>query len=87
MRLPAAGEGDDEFLASDVDAREGAHDGDRHRHQRDLPQAAPALEEAVLSNADHTTHQLQQVVRRVVGRWVNEAYRRRPMIIPLVIEA
>ena len=33
------------------------------------------------------THQLQQVVRRVVGRWVNESYRRRPMIIPLVIEA
>lgn len=31
--------------------------------------------------------QLQQVVRRVVGRWVNESYRRRPMIIPLVIEA
>jgi ribonuclease J len=33
------------------------------------------------------THQLQQVVRRVVGRWVSESYRRRPMIIPLVIEA
>jgi len=32
------------------------------------------------------TFQLQQVVRRVVGRWVNEAYRRRPMIIPLVVE-
>ena len=33
------------------------------------------------------TYQLQQVVRRVVGRWVNESYRRRPMIIPLVVEA
>ena len=33
------------------------------------------------------THQLQQMVRRVVGRWVNESYRRRPMIIPLVVEA
>ena len=31
-------------------------------------------------------HQLQQVVRRVVGRWVNEAYRRRPMIVPSVLE-
>jgi ribonuclease J len=31
-------------------------------------------------------HQLQQVVRRVVGRWVNEAYRRRPMIVPTVVE-
>ncbi|WP_033344721.1 ribonuclease J [Catenuloplanes japonicus] len=31
-------------------------------------------------------HQLQQIVRRVVGRWVNEAYRRRPMIVPNVVE-
>jgi ribonuclease J len=30
---------------------------------------------------------LQQTVRRVVGRWVNRAHRRRPMIIPVVIEA
>jgi ribonuclease J len=32
------------------------------------------------------THQLQQVVRRTVGRWVNDAYRRRPMIVPTVVE-
>lgn len=32
-------------------------------------------------------YQLQQVVRRVVGRWVSRAHRRRPMIIPVVIEA
>lgn len=32
-------------------------------------------------------HQLQQIIRRVVGRWVNESYRRRPMILPLVVEA
>ena len=32
-------------------------------------------------------YQLQQTVRRVVGRWVNKAHRRRPMIIPVVIEA
>lgn len=31
-------------------------------------------------------HQLQQVVRRTVGRWVNETYRRRPMIVPTVVE-
>jgi len=31
-------------------------------------------------------HQLQQIVRRTVGRWVNEAYRRRPMIVPFVVE-
>ncbi len=32
-------------------------------------------------------YQLQQTVRRVVGRWVNKTHRRRPMIIPVVIEA
>ena len=26
-------------------------------------------------------------IRRVMGRWVNRAHRRRPMIIPVVIEA
>jgi ribonuclease J len=25
-------------------------------------------------------------VRRIVGRWVNENYRRRPMIIPVVMK-
>ncbi|VXB12459.1 ribonuclease J [Citricoccus sp. K5] len=48
---------------------------------------ARALEEAVQSNADHTTHQLQQVVRRVIGTWVNRKLRRRPMIVPVVLEA
>ena len=33
------------------------------------------------------SYQLQQIIRRVVGRWVNRAHRRRPMIIPVVIEA
>jgi ribonuclease J len=31
-------------------------------------------------------HQLQQVVRRTVGRWVSDHYRRRPMIVPVVLE-
>ncbi|WP_458116862.1 ribonuclease J [Arthrobacter sp. D2-10] len=51
------------------------------------PKISSALAEAVMSNKDHTTHQLQQVVRRVVGTWVNRRYRRRPMIIPVVLEA
>lgn len=51
------------------------------------PKIAAALEEAVTNNADHTTHQLQQVVRRVIGTWVNRKLRRRPMIIPVVLEA
>ena len=32
------------------------------------------------------THSLQQLVRRAVGKWVNETYGRRPMIIPVVVE-
>ncbi|MBK8076347.1 MAG: ribonuclease J [Kineosporiaceae bacterium] len=36
-------------------------------------------------NAD--TYGMQQIVRRTVGKWVSERYRRRPMIIPVVIEA
>ena len=31
-------------------------------------------------------HAVAHIVRRVVGRWVNDTYRRRPMIIPVVIE-
>jgi len=31
------------------------------------------------------THRIAQAVRRAVGRWVAETYRRRPMIIPTVI--
>ncbi len=31
-------------------------------------------------------HQLQQSIRRVVGKWVSDTYRRRPMIVPTVIE-
>jgi ribonuclease J len=29
---------------------------------------------------------MSQLVRRIVGRWVNENYRRRPMIIPVVVD-
>jgi ribonuclease J len=32
------------------------------------------------------TRQLEQLVRRTVGKWVSDTYRRRPMIIPLVVE-
>ncbi|HEY9334330.1 MAG TPA: ribonuclease J [Kribbella sp.] len=32
-------------------------------------------------------YQLQQVIRRVVGKWVSDTHRRRPMIIPVVVES
>jgi ribonuclease J len=50
------------------------------------PKIASALSEAAHSGV-RDTHALSQVVRRTVGRWVNTSYRRRPMIVPLVIEA
>ncbi len=50
------------------------------------PLVADALVSALkVGNTD--TYQLHQVVRRTAGRWVNSAHRRRPMIIPVVLEA
>jgi len=45
-----------------------------------------ALEQA-LADGTEDTHDLQQRMRRVVGRWVNATHRRRPMIVPVVVEA
>jgi ribonuclease J len=41
----------------------------------------------VIREGTTDAYQLQQTVRRTVGRWVSNTYRRRPMIIPVVIEA
>ena len=43
-----------------------------------------ALREA-LADGVGDTHQLQQVIRRRLGRWVSRRYRARPMIVPMVI--
>ena len=50
------------------------------------PQVAAALAEAT-ANGTTDVQQLQQVVRRVVGRWAANKLRRRPMIIPTVVES
>jgi ribonuclease J len=50
------------------------------------PLVIKALAEAA-ANGTRDTHAYAQVVRRTVGRWVNSSHRRRPMIIPVVIEA
>jgi ribonuclease J len=53
---------------------------------------APALElveEALrrtLADGPVDSHRLAQVVRRTVGTWVSQTHRRRPMIIPTVLE-
>ncbi|HEY2688953.1 MAG TPA: ribonuclease J [Streptosporangiaceae bacterium] len=49
----------------------------------------PRIEEALArAAADGISdpHQLQQLVRRTVGKWVSDNYRRRPMIIPVLLE-
>ena len=51
-----------------------------------IPQVTQALEDAA-SGGSADTHQLQQVIRRVVGKWASGRLRRRPMIIPVVVEA
>ncbi|MFM9049878.1 MAG: ribonuclease J [Actinomycetota bacterium] len=43
--------------------------------------------ETALADGVVDARQLQQRVRRVVGRWVSQTHRRRPMIIPVVVEA
>ncbi|WBB70347.1 ribonuclease J [Micromonospora sp. WMMD812] len=50
-----------------------------------VPLVTEALNRAA-SDGITDPHQLQQIVRRTVGRWVNDAYRRRPMIVPTVVE-
>ncbi len=43
--------------------------------------------DATIAEGNTDAYQLQQTVRRVIGRWVSNTHRRRPMIIPVVIEA
>ena len=50
------------------------------------PAIADALADAA-HNGVRDAHALSQVVRRTVGQWVNKGYRRRPMIVPVVVEA
>ncbi|HZC26606.1 MAG TPA: ribonuclease J [Actinopolymorphaceae bacterium] len=49
------------------------------------PLIEEALDRAGREGIDDT-YQLQQVIRRTVGKWVSDSYRRRPMIIPVVVE-
>jgi ribonuclease J len=49
----------------------------------------PKIEEALVrAAADGITdgRQMSQLARRVIGKWVSDNYRRRPMIIPVVVE-
>ncbi|MGY1772191.1 ribonuclease J [Blastococcus sp. SYSU D00813] len=39
-----------------------------------------------LDDGEVDAHRLSQVIRRTIGKWVSDTYRRRPMIIPTVLE-
>ncbi|MER7205507.1 ribonuclease J [Streptosporangium sp. NPDC000239] len=67
----------------EIHARGSGIDPDR------LTEVLPQIERAIEENAADGVVDIQQVrrvVRRTVGRWVSDTYRRRPMIVPVVIE-
>ena len=68
----------------DIHARGFAGDDSVFEEVRE--EVARALQES-LDQDVNDPHRLQQTIRRIVGRWVNKTYRRRPMIVPVVIEA
>ena len=51
-----------------------------------LDQVRAALEGALLDGVVDV-HDLQQRVRRTAGKWISTRHRRRPMIVPVVVEA
>ena len=50
-----------------------------------LPKLEDALERAA-NDGVADAHAIRQLSRRVIGKWVSDNYRRRPMIIPVVVE-
>ncbi|WP_228980008.1 ribonuclease J [Streptomyces sp. DH12] len=50
-----------------------------------LPKVGEALNKSAQDGVVEP-HQLQQLIRRVIGKWVSDTYRRRPMILPVVVE-
>jgi ribonuclease J len=67
-----------------IQARGMAEDGSRFEEL--VPQLTQALVLAMDQGA-RDTHQLQQVMRRVAGRWISKQLRRHPMIIPVIVIA
>jgi hypothetical protein len=51
-----------------------------------IPKVERAIEDAVAGGM-RDDYQLQQVVRRTIGSWAGGKIRRRPMIIPVVLQA
>ncbi|WP_413806842.1 ribonuclease J [Streptomyces sp. OE57] len=79
-----------------VDSTTGKVVGGPHIHARGsgiedsaFSAVIPRIEDALIKSASDGVvdpHQLQQLARRAVGKWVSDSYRRRPMILPVVVE-
>jgi ribonuclease J len=67
----------------DIHARGFAEDEALFDEVKDRIEKALAI---AVADGINGTHQLSQIVRKTVGGWVGGEHRRRPMIIPLVIE-
>ena len=70
-------------LGPEIRARAFAEDD--HVFDAVKPMIERALAEAA-GEGVRDTYALQQVIRRTIGTWVNKAHRRRPMIIPVVVQ-
>lgn len=68
----------------EIHARGNALDGSNFE---DVKQPIIDALDRAIAEGNTDSYQLQQTVRRVIGRWVSNTHRRRPMIIPVVIEA
>ena len=73
-------------IAAGPDIRTRGFAEDEQVFEKVLPKLEEALEEARRKGVTDT-HQLQQIIRRTVGGYVGGKLRRRPMIIPMVIDA
>ncbi|MFG3348474.1 ribonuclease J [Streptomyces sp. NPDC048018] len=79
-----------------VDSSTGKIVGGPHVHARgsgiddaSFDAVLPKIDQALNKSAQDGVvepHQLQQLIRRTVGKWVSDTYRRRPMILPVVVE-
>jgi ribonuclease J len=67
----------------DIHARGFTEDADLFKEVKGMIEKALAH---AVSGGINGTHQLQQVVRKTVGSWVGDKHRRKPMIVPVVIE-
>ncbi len=67
----------------DIHARGFTEDNDLFNEVEGMIEKALAT---AVGNGINGTHQLQQVVRKTVGSWVGDKHRRKPMIVPVVIE-